>query len=68
MELTNFKVLWNLDHTIENKPQFHFHCSPYTGSPSSKYEHRQASALLRNIQNIKICMGKKTYRFCNLRK
>ena len=30
-----------------------------TGSPSSKYEHRRASALLRNIQNIKICMGKK---------
>ena len=34
-----------------------------TGSPSSKYEHRRASALLRNIQNIRICMGKKTYRF-----
>ena len=34
--------------------------SPYlTGSPSSKYEHRRASALLRNIQNIRICMGKK---------
>ena len=31
-------------------------------------EHRRASALLRNIQNIRICMGKKTYRFCNLRK
>ena len=30
-----------------------------TGSPSSKYEHRRASALLRNIQNIKVCMGKK---------
>ena len=30
-----------------------------TGSPSSKYEHRRASALLRNIQNIRICMGKK---------
>ena len=30
-----------------------------TGSPSSKYEHRQASALLCNIQNIRICMGKK---------
>ena len=27
-----------------------------------------ASALLRNIQNIRICLGKKTYRFCNLRK
>ena len=31
-----------------------------TGSPSSKYGHRRASALLRiNIQNIRICMGKK---------
>ena len=30
-----------------------------TGSPSSKYEHLRASALLRNIQNIRICMGKK---------
>ena len=29
-----------------------------TGSPSSKYEHRLVSALLRNIQNIRICMGK----------
>ena len=29
-----------------------------TGSPSSKFEHRRASALLRNIQNIRICMGK----------
>ena len=27
--------------------------------PSSKYEHRRAPALLRNIQNIRICMGKK---------
>ena len=30
-----------------------------TGSPSSKYEHRRASVLLRNIQNIRICKGKK---------
>ena len=30
-----------------------------TGSPSSKYEHRRASTLLHNIQNIRICMGKK---------
>ena len=29
-----------------------------TGSRSSKYEHQQASVLLRNIQNIRICMGK----------
>ena len=34
-----------------------------TGSPSSKYEHRWASTLLSNIQNIRICMGEKTYRF-----
>ena len=27
----------------------------------------RASALLRNIQNIRICMGEKTYRFCNQR-
>ena len=39
-----------------------------TGSPSSKYKHRRTSALLSNIQNIRICMGKKTYRFCDLRK
>ena len=30
-----------------------------TGSPSSKYEHRRTSALLRNVQNIRICLGKK---------
>ena len=24
--------------------------------------------MLRNIQNIRICMGQKTYRFCNQRK
>ena len=30
-----------------------------TGNPSSKYEHRRTSALLRNIQNVRICMGKK---------
>ena len=35
-----------------------------TGSPSSKYEYRRTSALLRNIRNIRICM-RKTYRFCN---
>ena len=33
--------------------------SSSTGSPSSKYENRRASALLRNTQNIRICMGKK---------
>ena len=36
-----------------------FLVSCYTGSPCSKYEHRRASALLGNIQNIRICMGKK---------
>ena len=30
-----------------------------TGSPSSKYEHRRASAWLCNIQNTRICKGKK---------
>ena len=39
-----------------------------TGSQNSKYEHRRTSALLRNIRNVRICMGKKTYRFCNLQK
>ena len=34
-----------------------------TSSPSSKYEHRRTSALLRNIRNIRICMGKKTLSF-----
>ena len=33
--------------------------SAITGSATSKYEHQRASALLRNIQNIRICMGKK---------
>ena len=28
------------------------------GSPSSKYGHRRTSASLRNIRNIRICMGK----------
>ena len=28
----------------------------------------RASALLRNIQNIRICMGEKTFCFCNQRK
>jgi len=27
--------------------------------PKSKYEHRRASALLRNVRNMRICMGKK---------
>ena len=39
-----------------------------TGSPSSKYELQRTSALLCNIRNIRICMGKKTYRFCYLGK
>ena len=34
-------------------------CPETTGSPSSKYEHRRASALLHNIQNIRICKRKK---------
>ena len=39
-----------------------------TGSPRSKYEHRRASALLRNILKYKDLYGKKTYRFSNQRK
>ena len=39
-----------------------------TGSPSSKYELQRTSALSCNIRNIRICMGKKTYRFCYLGK
>ena len=38
------------------------------GCPSSKYEHWRASALLRHIWNIRICMEKKSCRFCNLQK
>ena len=38
---------------------FASHVHGSTGSPSSKYEHRRASALLSNIQNIRIRMGKK---------
>ena len=36
---------------------------------NSTYEHRRASALLRNIRNMDLAFGwEKTYRFCNLRK
>ena len=48
MDFTSSSTVCKSDKCIEN-----------TGSPSSKYEHRRASALLRNIQNIRICMGKK---------
>ena len=34
-------------------------CPETTVSPSSKYEHQRVSALLRNIQNIRICKRKK---------
>ena len=46
--------------SIEINGHNFFSCERYqvTGSPSSKYEHRRASALLRNIRNIRICMGK----------
>ena len=30
-----------------------------TGTPSSKFENRRASPLLRDVQNFRICMGKK---------
>ena len=38
---------------------YHVFVGVDTGSPNWKYEHRRASALLHNIQNIRICMGKK---------
>ena len=38
---------------------FFFLYSNFRGSPSSKCEHRRTSALLPNIENIRICMGKK---------
>ena len=46
--------------SIEINGHNFFSCERYqvTGSPSSKYEHRRASALLRNIRNIRIRMGK----------
>ena len=49
--------------SIEINGHNFFSCERYqvTGSPSSKYEHRRASALLRNIRNIRICMGKKPF-------
>ena len=37
-----------------------------TGSPSSKYEHCWTSALLRNIRNIRICIGKKMLMFADV--
>ena len=60
-------ALVNDEQTYENLNETrHRHCNVKltttaytTGSPSSKYEHRRASALLRNIQNIRIYMGKK---------
>ena len=44
---------------VANKSSELHPASVRTVSPSSKYEHRRASALLRNIQNMRICMGKK---------
>ena len=47
--------------SIEINGHNFFSCGRYrvTGSPSSKHEYRRASALLHNIRNIRICMGKK---------
>ena len=45
--------------TIGKKKHLQNFAAGITGSPSSKYKHRRASALLRNIRNIRICMGKK---------
>ena len=57
VEVERFKILQTKSKTI-----FRFSKSfkdSHTVSPSSKYEHRRASALLRNIRNIRICMVKK---------
>ena len=51
-----------------NKEQGLINTDWTTGNPSLKYEHRRTSVLLHNIWNIRICRGKKTYCFCNLRK
>ena len=53
---------WLLTH-IQSPPlrllrKVHERYGGNTGSPSSKYEHQRASAFLRNIQNIRIYMGK----------
>ena len=42
-----------------SRSRFTKYVTGITGSPSSKYEHRRKSALLCNVQNIRICMGKK---------
>ena len=60
-ELQRNPWLW----TDSSLPSTTFPSESYTtGSPSSKYEHRHCQepillALLRNIQNIRICMKKK---------
>ena len=40
--------LHNMNHSISSQ----------VAQAGSKYEHRRASTLLRNIRNIRICMGK----------
>ena len=57
------RLPWNIGTKVEYE-HWHQGCMNYsylifslpaiTGSPSSKYEHQRASALLRNIQNIRI--------------
>ena len=65
--LTVMKERWIGEKGLVNRPFhvfffffFQLLTRKSTGSQSSKYEHRRTSALLRNIQNIRICMGKKT--------
>ena len=44
---------WNSRVSISDPSQQSCEVWDSTGSPSSKYEHRRATALLRNIQNIR---------------
>ena len=71
LKMTGYELVSNFVDLMsiwKEKPRLFKRIKTYlqTGSASSKYEHRRASALLRNIQNIGY--GKKPYHFCNLRK
>jgi len=45
--------------TVRGESNINYYFILFIGNPSSKYEHRRISALLRNIRNIRICMRKK---------
>ena len=42
------------------------HAKNTIGSPTSKYKHWETSAFVGYIPNVRICMGKTTYRFNKL--